>query len=82
MKIELIKRIAVILKPRRKDRRSEDMLFQHSGPVLASTRDKTLDIEVDEHGLKVRAHLGDAETAHLLYALMTSGPQGLEEDEE
>lgn len=82
MKIELVKRLTAILKPHRKARRSEDILFQHSGPVLASTRDKTLDIEADEHGLKVCAHLGDSETTHLLYALMTSGPQTLEEDEE
>ena len=52
-----------------------DVIFQynHEGRVFARTRNKTLELECDEHGLKIRAHLGGTETGRQLYEEIKGG---------
>lgn len=52
-----------------------DVIFQynHSGRVMARTRNKTLELSTDEHGLKVRADLSGTETGRQLYEEIKGG---------
>lgn len=52
-----------------------DVIFQfnHSGRVFARTRNKTLELTVDAHGLRVRAHLGGTEIGRQLYEEIKGG---------
>lgn len=52
-----------------------DVIFQynHEGRVFARTRNKTLELECDEHGLKIRAHLGGTEIGRQLYEEIKGG---------
>ena len=49
------------------------MQYDHSGKVLARTRNKTLTLTVDSRGLKVRADLSGTEAARQLYAEIKGG---------
>ena len=49
------------------------MQYDHSGKVLARTRNKTLTLTVDKRGLKVRADLSGTEAARQLYAEIKGG---------
>lgn len=52
-----------------------DVIFRydHEGMVLARQRNKTLEIEIDEHGLLVRADLGGCEQGRQLYEGIKNG---------
>lgn len=52
-----------------------DVIFQfnHGGRVFARTRNKTLELIIDFHGLKVRAHLGGTEIGRQLYEEIKGG---------
>ena len=52
-----------------------DVIFQydHSGRVMARTRNKTLELSTDDHGLKIRAHLGGTELGRQLYEEIKGG---------
>lgn len=52
-----------------------DVIFQfnHEGRVFARTRNKTLELTIDAHGLKVRAHLGGTEIGRQLYEEILGG---------
>lgn len=52
-----------------------DVIFQydHTGKVLARTSNKTLKIEIDEHGLKVTADLSTTAASRELYEEIKSG---------
>lgn len=52
-----------------------DVIFQydHSGPVMARTRNDTLQLECDAHGLHVRADLSGSEYGRNLYEQIKNG---------
>lgn len=52
-----------------------DVIFQynHEGRVYARTRNKTLSLESDEHGLLINADLGGTETGRQLYEEIKGG---------
>ena len=52
-----------------------DVIFQydHNGRVMARTRNKTLELSTDDHGLKIRAHLGGTELGRQLYEEIKGG---------
>ena len=52
-----------------------DVIFQydHNGRVMARTRNKTLELSTDNHGLKIRAHLGGTELGRQLYEEIKGG---------
>ena len=52
-----------------------DVIFQydHSGPVMARTRNNTLQLECDAHGLHVRADLSGCEHGRDLYESIRNG---------
>ena len=52
-----------------------DVIFQydHSGPVMARTRNDTLQLERDAHGLHVRADLSGSEYGRNLYEQIKNG---------
>lgn len=47
--------------------------FNHGGKPVARTRNKTLELEIDEKGLKVRAYLGGTEEGRKLYEEVKGG---------
>ena len=49
------------------------MQYDHQGRVYARTRNETLQLSIDEHGLKVRADLGRTENARNLYEDIQAG---------
>lgn len=49
------------------------MQYNHEGRVFARTRNKTLSLEVDDHGLKIRADLGGTELGRQLYEEIKGG---------
>ena len=49
------------------------MQYNHEGRVYARTRNKTLDITPDEHGLKVRANLSGTELGKQLFEEIKGG---------
>ena len=49
------------------------MQYDHEGPVFARTRNKTLVITIDPHGLKIRAYLGGTENGRKLYEEIKGG---------
>ncbi len=49
------------------------MQYDHQGRVFARTRNKTLEIMPDEHGLKIRANLGGTEIGRQLYEEIAGG---------
>ena len=52
-----------------------DVIFQydHSGRVPARTRNKTLELSTDNHGLKIRAHLGGTELGRQIFEEVKGG---------
>ena len=54
---------------------TSDVIFQydHNGRVMARTRNKTLELSTDNHGLKIRAHLGGTELGRQLYEEIKGG---------
>lgn len=52
-----------------------DVIFQidHEGRVYARTRNKSLSLEIDEHGLKTRADLGLTESSRSVYQDIDAG---------
>lgn len=52
-----------------------DVIFQydHIGRVMARTRNRTLELSCDDHGLKIRAHLGGTEAGRQLYEEIKGG---------
>lgn len=57
------------------DCRMDDVIFNynHSGRVMARTRNKTLQVSVDENGLYIRARLDGTEEGRSLYADIQNG---------
>lgn len=53
----------------------DDVIFQydHRGMVLARQRNKTLEVECDEHGLKVRADLSGSQEGRNLHEAIKNG---------
>ena len=53
----------------------DDVIFQydHEGRVFARLSNKTMTLEADEHGLKVRAYLGGTEIGRNLYEEIKGG---------
>lgn len=53
----------------------DDVIFQydHSGPVMARTRNRTLQLERDAHGLHIRADLSGSEYGRNLYEQIKNG---------
>lgn len=49
------------------------MQYDHAGMVMARTANNTLDLTVDDHGLKVRADLGSTAQSRELYEAIASG---------
>ncbi len=49
------------------------MQYNHSGPVYARTRNKTLKVEIDEHGLHIRADLSKTTKSRELYEDIATG---------
>lgn len=49
------------------------MQYDHEGRVFARTRNNTLMIEPDDHGLKIRAYLGGTEIGRQLYEEIAGG---------
>ena len=49
------------------------MQYDHMGRVFARTRNKTLEISCDDHGLKIRAELGGTEIGRQLYDEIRGG---------
>ena len=49
------------------------MQYDHTGRVFARTRNKTLEIMPDEHGLKIRANLGGTAIGRQLYEEIAGG---------
>jgi HK97 family phage prohead protease len=49
------------------------MQYDHQGRVFARNRNKTLEISVDDHGLKIRANLGGTELGRQLYEEIKGG---------
>lgn len=54
---------------------TSDVIFQydHTGRVMARTRNKTLELACDSHGLKIRAYLGGTEAGRQLYEEIKGG---------
>lgn len=52
-----------------------DVIFQydHSGMVYARTKNDTLQLSTDEHGLKIRADLGSTEASRQMYEAISAG---------
>lgn len=52
-----------------------DVIFQydHSGMVYARTKNDTLQLSADEHGLKIRADLGSTEASRQMYEAISAG---------
>lgn len=52
-----------------------DVIFQydHSGMVYARTKNETLQLSTDEHGLKIRADLGSTEASRQMYEAISAG---------
>lgn len=55
------------------DRSDVIMQYDHEGRVFARTRNNTLQIDPDEHGLKIRAFLGGTEIGRQLYEEIAGG---------
>ena len=55
------------------DMRDVIMQYDHEGRVFARMRNNTLQIEPDEHGLKIRAYLGGTEIGRQLYEEIAGG---------
>lgn len=49
------------------------MQYNHEGRVFARTRNKSLELNVDSHGLKIRAHLGGTAIGRQLYEEIKGG---------
>lgn len=49
------------------------MQYDHEGRVFARNRNKTLELESDEHGLRIRAKLGGTEIGRQLYEEIKGG---------
>lgn len=49
------------------------MQYDHSGMVYARTKNNTLQLSTDEHGLKIRADLGTTETSRQLFENISAG---------
>lgn len=49
------------------------MQYDHEGRVFARLKNKTLEIEADDHGLKIRANLGGTELGRQLYEEIKGG---------
>ena len=49
------------------------MQYNHEGRVFARNRNKTLELESDEHGLRIRAKLGGTEIGRQLYEEIKGG---------
>lgn len=49
------------------------MQYDHQGRVFARNRNNTLELETDDHGLKIRAHLGGTEIGRQLYEEIKGG---------
>lgn len=49
------------------------MQYDHEGRVFARNRNNTLELETDDHGLKIRAHLGGTEIGRQLYEEIKGG---------
>lgn len=47
--------------------------YNHEGRVYARTRNNTLELETDDHGLKIRAYLGGTEAGRQLYEEIKGG---------
>ena len=58
-----------------KDTDMSDVIFQidHEGRVYARTRNKSLSLEIDEHGLKTRTDLGLTESSRSVYEDINAG---------
>lgn len=55
------------------DLRDVILQYDHSGMVFARTKNDTLQLSTDEHGLKIRADLGKTEASRQLYEAIASG---------
>lgn len=55
------------------DMRDVIMQFDHNGRVFARNKNGTLNLTVDEHGLKIRADLGSTENSRSLYEDIKAG---------
>lgn len=53
----------------------KDVIFQydHEGMVFARNKNKTLDLTIDDHGLKVRADLSKTQAARDMYEAIAAG---------
>ena len=53
----------------------KDVIFQydHEGMVFARNKNKTLDLSIDDHGLKVRADLSKTQAARDMYEAIAAG---------
>jgi HK97 family phage prohead protease len=49
------------------------MQYDHQGRVFARNKNNTLELETDDHGLKIRAHLGGTEIGRQLYEEIKGG---------
>lgn len=49
------------------------MQYDHQGRVFARNRNNTLELTVDDHGLKIRAYLGGTELGRQLYEEISKG---------
>lgn len=58
-----------------KDTDQSDVIFQydHAGMVYARTRNKTLQLSEDDHGLKVKADLGSTEASRGIWEAINTG---------
>ena len=58
-----------------KDTDKSDVIFQydHAGMVYARTRNKTLQLSEDDHGLKVKADLGSTEASRGIWEAINTG---------
>lgn len=54
---------------------TSDVIFQydHSGMVYARTKNNTLQLSTDEHGLKIRADLGSTAASRQMYEAISAG---------
>jgi len=54
---------------------TSDVIFQydHSGMVYARTKNNTLQLSTDEHGLKIRADLGSTAASREMYEAISAG---------
>lgn len=54
---------------------TSDVIFQydHSGMVYARTKNDTLQLSTDEHGLKIRADLGSTAASRQMYEAISAG---------